>query len=1212
MSAVQIKIDQLGKPSGVPGRAREDLDLGVAVTLSAIGGPFLNQEWSFGWKAVDVVSATRSSAAFSSPNSGATLVSPIDIEGTYIVKVSVDSGDGIGANPGDNASITFYAGAALNTDPSAMPRRPIAAGETTEHNVPDAIDPGGNVDGWARERARWDAALRRLSSESIAFGTRTTVSVEEFGDDVGGGGNDSAAFAAAIAALPAGGQLILISGKTYNLDSGLRITKELHLYCAGRCTLTNTVAPPVHSGWSAIVLIDDGALGQAQFPFTAHGVDFFYAVTWSGGVVGSEAPDVQALLMFSDGRNHFSNCTFRGAPRAGAYLRGGTLGEFTLVDCEGFDNGYAAGLSTGKAFRVVGGNYYSNSVGARTWNALDGYCLSGHNELVVFIGVRAWGSRTEQFDTHSPTTTVIVIGCWTQNDGTESGFSNAVAINDVATSVLVTDNVFNGAGVGHVVQGCISVAGDITAFPSIENVTVTKNTIRNYAANQLIDVTAGDCRRILIDGNSLVDCPTTQIGIFVEPMTGGTIGHGPRQVPRFVQVTNNLLLNAGSYRIDAAQELTLGGNTWAWDDSAHTPPPSPFALAATGPRGYLGKVRFTGRPDRIIGPVAVPYSIDSATGGIFNGLVPAHLSWSVGDKVPNMAPRPGTAGEFVCVWAGAADIVASTTGTTTAGSSLITRIASVANILAGDVIEIAGEQFGASSAVEVLRVDGATMAVDTTNGSVSVVPHSGWQAVLAALAVNDWIAIAGVTFGGAAFTQIATITLGVGFTTSAAAQQTVNAATLSRNRVYVSAPATNGVTAGVLSFPRASFREVGVAATPSNGGDLGSADKTRLDGVYAGRVQRRVVRLHAGTVGDQPSDFTQATNGVAQVFNIGDRFPANARILGREERTTVAAAGGTPVSITMQIGVTGTPGAIATGIDLMAIANVAGTDGSSPWGAYGGQQPIVTISPDGVHNLAALTAGDFETEVTLVDLAPSVRIPTERSGCTLWFPADDSTAMSLDAGNATLVSFVERSSLAATLTTSGTGSTHPRVFQSANSNGRPSVMFDGFDDVVLGTSGAAIMGAASEMTWIFVLTVRKARIGGSDASKLEPVFCDVFTNNYGLMIKNTPEVRFFGVSGAAQASVGVSIVVGTPVIITCRHTATNLYIGKNLLGESAPVACGQFDGFAASLPTYGLAAGAAGTHGCFDLHEHIAYNRSVRPSELVELVAEVNAKWGVI
>lgn len=164
--AVQIKIDQAAHAPGIAGRAREDLATGTPVTLTAVGGPYAQYQWTIGWKPVDVIANTRSAAALSAATSVSTLLTPIDQIGTYRISIVVDSGNGLGAGVSDNASITFYAGPTLAAA-GFFPRRRPAIGETTEHNVLDAIDPvTGNPDGWGREEARWDEATKKIANVS--------------------------------------------------------------------------------------------------------------------------------------------------------------------------------------------------------------------------------------------------------------------------------------------------------------------------------------------------------------------------------------------------------------------------------------------------------------------------------------------------------------------------------------------------------------------------------------------------------------------------------------------------------------------------------------------------------------------------------------------------------------------------------------------------------------------------------------------------------------------------------------------------------------------------------------------------------------------------------------------------------------------------------------------------------------------------------------
>lgn len=189
--ALQITLNQTGKPAGVAGRAREDLDLGVPVVASASGGPFTEYRWLIVSKPVDVIANVKSGAGLSAPTSSTTQISPIDVPGTHLVELLVDAGFGLGARLEDVARITFYAGTALAADPRKLPRREPAFGERAEHNVPDALDAGGNPEGWAREKAR-DKALRddlwlgRLWAGGTVVGGMSPSYQRQIGMDPGG------------------------------------------------------------------------------------------------------------------------------------------------------------------------------------------------------------------------------------------------------------------------------------------------------------------------------------------------------------------------------------------------------------------------------------------------------------------------------------------------------------------------------------------------------------------------------------------------------------------------------------------------------------------------------------------------------------------------------------------------------------------------------------------------------------------------------------------------------------------------------------------------------------------------------------------------------------------------------------------------------------------------------------------------------------------
>ena len=175
---LQITIDQSGKPAGVPGRAREDLDLGTAVLLTLVGGVgVVAYQWSILYKPLNAGMTAFSSAALTTPTAASTSVTPVDLAGTYRIECQVDCGYGLGARAEDVTRITFYAGPALAADPAQLPRRRLAAFEEREHNAADTLEPAGNTDGWAREWEKWFRVIEACyaAAASIAFGTPVSV-----------------------------------------------------------------------------------------------------------------------------------------------------------------------------------------------------------------------------------------------------------------------------------------------------------------------------------------------------------------------------------------------------------------------------------------------------------------------------------------------------------------------------------------------------------------------------------------------------------------------------------------------------------------------------------------------------------------------------------------------------------------------------------------------------------------------------------------------------------------------------------------------------------------------------------------------------------------------------------------------------------------------------------------------------------------------------
>jgi len=176
--AVSILLDQAFKPPGVPGFARQDFDVGVAVSIAAIGGPFFAYQWRIIDKPLDLTVPSQATTAIATFDAAATTLSPIDLPGTYLIEVLVDSGSGLGATDADVARITFYANDPANplsTDAAEMPRRTPAFRERLEHNVPEVLFPGGNPRGWAEERLRFDEMISRMYQGKTWASGRITV-----------------------------------------------------------------------------------------------------------------------------------------------------------------------------------------------------------------------------------------------------------------------------------------------------------------------------------------------------------------------------------------------------------------------------------------------------------------------------------------------------------------------------------------------------------------------------------------------------------------------------------------------------------------------------------------------------------------------------------------------------------------------------------------------------------------------------------------------------------------------------------------------------------------------------------------------------------------------------------------------------------------------------------------------------------------------------
>lgn len=164
--AILVTINQTGKTAGVAGRAREDLDLASAVTLSASGGigPYV---WTLIDKPTNATVTVESASTLATSTGASTAITP-DYAGTYCGTVSDGS---------TTTDWAFYAGPALGdlADGEYYPRRVPAFAENLAHNAADAINPTGNTKGWSREWRRWFALIEYLFNRKLVIQDGPTV-----------------------------------------------------------------------------------------------------------------------------------------------------------------------------------------------------------------------------------------------------------------------------------------------------------------------------------------------------------------------------------------------------------------------------------------------------------------------------------------------------------------------------------------------------------------------------------------------------------------------------------------------------------------------------------------------------------------------------------------------------------------------------------------------------------------------------------------------------------------------------------------------------------------------------------------------------------------------------------------------------------------------------------------------------------------------------
>lgn len=180
------------------------------------------------------------------------------------------------------------------------------------------------------------------------------------------------------------------------------------------------------------------------------------------------------------------------------------------------------------------------------------------------------------------------------------------------------------------------------------------------------------------------------------------------------------------------------------------------------------------------------------------------------------------------------------------------------------------------------------------------------------------------------------------------------------------------VDAGLFGVAAAAAAALSVKQRGGDPRDMETIMRDALDaaqglGATAGApANDAVVQKRTVTVGE--ADLTNAVNGSPQAVNIGAVLPSGAVVLAHEVNVATLFSGGSASAVKLDVGGT-TSTAIVNQQDVFtgaATGALSPTTGAHGRGKFSGEQLVATFTPDGAHNLAALTAGALTVSVWFI------------------------------------------------------------------------------------------------------------------------------------------------------------------------------------------------------------------------------------------------------
>jgi hypothetical protein len=271
-------------------------------------------------------------------------------------------------------------------------------------------------------------------------------------------------------------------------------------------------------------------------------------------------------------------------------------------------------------------------------------------------------------------------------------------------------------------------------------------------------------------------------------------------------------------------------------------------------------------------------------------------------------------------------------------------------------------------------------SVSTTMDGLTLVQNDRVLVKNQSSPAENGIYVVGLVSGGLApFTR--STDMPAAGTVPSGTQFVVSAGTVNGNSIW---KLTNSglvtIAATSLTFEKLPTAGTLAAVTTGNGASLigiedagGLITATTVEGALA-EIKALVntsttAALTKRTVTVTEAALVNAVNGSPVVVNIGATLPANARIVSTEMSGLTPFTGGAATSVTVKVGTAADDDALIAAADVLAAAVDGGpatiTRGVRPnkFFAGAGAQLIATFTPDGAHNLTALTAGSVVIDV---------------------------------------------------------------------------------------------------------------------------------------------------------------------------------------------------------------------------------------------------------